>query len=126
MSNQQADRNASSNQLYESIEQQVRLLNDILLEKRRRKMSNQQTDGDKSPEQLYDKIEQQEQLLNEILLEIRKDQPSSRPPSKSPFSFLENIDLDVEKLSKIAIFISSLYMDSNEEEDEVQSSRDGD
>ncbi|MGJ9457408.1 hypothetical protein [Oceanobacillus sp. CF4.6] len=122
MSNQQSDKDRSTKQLYEKIQQQERLLNEILLEKRRRKMSNQQTDGNKSSEQLYEKIEQQEQLLNEILLEIRKDQPTSRPP-KSPFNFLENLDLDVEKLSKIAIFISSLYIDNNEE-DEVQSSRD--
>jgi hypothetical protein len=85
-------------------------------------MSNQQSDMDASLKQLYEKIEQQEQLLKEILLEIRKSQPSSIPPSKSHLSFLENLDLDVEKLSKIAIFISNLYVNSNE--DEAQSSSD--
>lgn len=74
-------------------------------------------------EQLQQQIEQQEQLLNEVLVEIKKDPlPSLPQSSKSPFSMLENLDLDMEKLTKIALFISSLYNSSNE--DKSQSSRD--
>ncbi|QUW23337.1 hypothetical protein JSQ81_07370 [Sporosarcina sp. Marseille-Q4063] len=71
---------------------------------------------------LHQQIEQQEQLLNEILFEMKKDPiPSPSRPPKS-LSILENLELDTEKLTKIALFISSLYIDSDE--DKVQSNRD--
>jgi hypothetical protein len=77
----------------------------------------------KTVKQLHQQIEQQEQLLNEILLEMKKDPiPSPSRPPKSLFSILENLELDTEKLTKIALFISSLYIDSKE--DKVQSNRD--
>lgn len=62
-------------------------------------------------EQLYEKMEKQQELLNEIPLEIRKD---SRP-SESLFSILEDLDLDMEKVIKMATFIWRIYTDSNEE-----------
>jgi hypothetical protein len=65
--------------------------------------------------QLNEQMEQQQGLLNEVLWEIRKGGPPSGSPSaKSPFSILENLELDKEKLAKIAMFVVSLYNNSNE------------
>jgi hypothetical protein len=66
--------------------------------------------------QLNEQMAQQQELLNEVLWEIRKGRLPSRPSSsaKSPFSILENLELDKEKLTKIAFFIMSLYNNSNE------------
>ena len=70
----------------------------------------------KTIKQLQQQIQQQEKLLNEILSEVKKDSlPTPPTPSKSPLSILENLDFDMEKVTKIALFISSLYANSNED-----------
>ena len=65
-------------------------------------------------EQLYGQMEKQQELLNEVLSETRK----GPRPSKSPFSILENFEFDTEKFMRIAMFIRSVYTDSNK--DKVQ------
>ena len=65
-------------------------------------------------EQLYEQMGKQQELLNEVLLKTSK----GPRPSKLPFSILENFELDKEKFIKIAMFIGSLYIDSNK--DKVQ------
>jgi hypothetical protein len=64
-------------------------------------------------------MEKEKELMNNSFLRHGKGQHPSRPlkTSKSPFSILENFDLDIEKLTKIAMFIGSLYTNSNEAED---------
>lgn len=62
-------------------------------------------------EELYENMEKQQELLNEILLEIRKDPR----PSESLFNILKDLDLDMEKIIKVATFIWRIYTDSNEE-----------
>ena len=94
-------------QLQQQLQQQEKLLNEVLVEIKKEQKLPQPT-------------KQQEQPLNEILVETKKDPlPSLPQPSKSPFSMLESLDLDMEKITKIALFISSLYM-----EDKAQPNRD--
>lgn len=64
-------------------------------------------------------IEQQEETLNNILNELTRIQQQSPPqplPLRSSFSLIDKLDLDMEKLTKIVLFLSSLYNNNNESE----------
>ena len=96
-------------QLQQQIAQQEQILNEVLVEIKK----------DKIP---FQPSKQQEPLLNEVLVETKREPiPSAPLSSKSPLTILENLDLDMEKLTKIALFISSLYIDSNK--DKVQTNK---
>lgn len=85
-------------------------------EKKLNRLVKQVQEKELTLKQLNEQMEQQQELLNEVLWEIRKGRQPSRSSSsaKSPFSILENLELDKEKLTKIALFIVSLYNNSNE------------
>jgi hypothetical protein len=124
-------------QLYQQMEQQQELVNDVLLETRKGLLpppsfsilekldmeklvqiaafigslytnnSNEDQEQETTLKQLYSQMEQQQELLNRVL------RGTGLLPPQPSFSILEK--LDIEKLAQIAAFIGSLFTNDSEE-----------